>query len=97
MTGIMLATSAAVHAQDKVSWTHPGPLLPDSSNFVTASLLGEISIGMKTEPFSDKTARYISVLKADSREELEENYRRFRNTLDIKVETPNGIKGPIWK
>ena len=39
VTGIMLATSAAVHAQDKVPWTHPGPLLPDSSNFVTASLL----------------------------------------------------------
>lgn len=35
----MLATGAAVHAQDKVPWTHPGPLLPDSSNFVTASLL----------------------------------------------------------
>ena len=66
-------------------------------DFVTASLLGEISVGMKTEPFSDKTARYISVLKADSREKLEENYRRFRNTLDIEVETPNGIEGPIWK
>ncbi len=39
VTGIMLATGAAVHAQDKVPWTHPGPLLPDSSNFVTASLL----------------------------------------------------------
>lgn len=39
VTGIMLATGVAVHAQDKVPWTHPGPLLPDSSNFVTASLL----------------------------------------------------------
>ena len=39
VAGLMLATSAAVHAQDKVPWTHPGPLLPDSSNFVTASLL----------------------------------------------------------
>lgn len=39
VAAIMLATSAAVHAQDKVPWTHPGPLLPDSSNFVTASLL----------------------------------------------------------
>ena len=36
---IILATSAAVHAQDKIPWTHGGPLLPDSSNFVTASLL----------------------------------------------------------
>lgn len=39
VAGIMLATGTAVHAQDKVPWTHPGPLLPDSSNFVTASLL----------------------------------------------------------
>ncbi len=39
VAGLMLATGAAVHAQDKVPWTHPGPLLPDSSNFVTASLL----------------------------------------------------------
>lgn len=39
VTGLVLATSAAVHAQDKVPWTHGGPLLPDSSNFVTASLL----------------------------------------------------------
>ncbi len=35
---ITLATSAA-HTQDKIPWTHGGPLLPDSSNFVTASLL----------------------------------------------------------
>ena len=39
VTGLVLATGTAVHAQDKVPWTHPGPLLPDSSNFVTASLL----------------------------------------------------------
>ena len=39
VTGLVLATSATVHAQDKIPWTHGGPLLPDSSNFVTASLL----------------------------------------------------------
>lgn len=39
VTGLVLATSVAVHAQDKIPWTHGGPLLPDSSNFVTASLL----------------------------------------------------------
>ncbi len=66
-------------------------------NFVSASLIGEITVGMKTEAFSDKTSRFISVLRADSREELEENYRTFRKTLDIEVETDDGIKGPIWK
>ncbi len=47
VTGLVLATSAAVHAQDKIPWTHGGPLLPDSSNFVTASLL-VIEPGPKT-------------------------------------------------
>ena len=39
MAGLLLATSVAVQAQGKIPWTHGGPLLPDSSNFVTASLL----------------------------------------------------------
>ena len=47
VAGFMLATGAAVHAQDKIPWTHGGPLLPDSSNFVTASLL-VIEPGPKT-------------------------------------------------
>ena len=47
VTGLVLATSATVHAQDKIPWTHGGPLLPDSSNFVTASLL-VIEPGPKT-------------------------------------------------
>ena len=36
---ILLAVSAMAHAQQPVQWTHGGPLLPDSSNFVTASVL----------------------------------------------------------
>ncbi len=47
VTGLVLATSATVHAQDKIPWTHGGTLLPDSSNFVTASLL-VIEPGPKT-------------------------------------------------
>ena len=39
VAGFVLATSATVQAQGKIPWTHGGPLLPDSSNFVTASLL----------------------------------------------------------
>lgn len=44
---ISLATSAIVMAQPQVPWTNGGPLLPDSSNFVTASLL-VIEPGRKT-------------------------------------------------
>ena len=39
VAGIALATSAAPRDTVSVSWTHGGPLLPDSSNFVTASVL----------------------------------------------------------
>lgn len=39
VAGIALATSAAPRNTVSVSWTHGGPLLPDSSNFVTASVL----------------------------------------------------------
>lgn len=39
VAALLLATSAAAHAQKQVPWTNGGPLLPDSSNFVTASLL----------------------------------------------------------
>ena len=34
-----LAASASPRDSVAVTWTHPGPLLPDSSNFVTASVL----------------------------------------------------------
>ena len=40
---ILLAVSATTHAQQRVPWTHGGPLLPDSSNFVTANELGAIA------------------------------------------------------
>lgn len=65
-------------------------------DFIRGNLLDEISLGMKTEPFSDKTSRYISVIVAGSREELEENMRLFRETVKVKVETSNGIEGPVW-
>ena len=39
VAALLLATSATAHAQKQVPWTNGGPLLPDSSNFVTASLL----------------------------------------------------------
>lgn len=39
VAGIALATSAAPRDTVSISWTHGGPLLPDSSNFVTASVL----------------------------------------------------------
>lgn len=65
--------------------------------FIHGSLLDEIHVGMKTNDFSDKTERYISVLSADSRKELEERFQKYRDTVRITVETEKGIEGPIWK
>lgn len=64
--------------------------------FMCAHRLDDIRPGMETDPFSDKTARYISVLRADSREELLKNIDVYRETIRIRVETESGIQGPIW-
>lgn len=61
-----------------------------------AHRLDDIHLGMQTEVFSDKTARYISVLRADTREELLEEIDRYREIIRVSVETPSGIRGPIW-
>lgn len=64
--------------------------------YMCAHRLDDIQLGMQTETFSDKTARYISVLRADSREELLAHIDEYRKTIRIKVETAEGIQGPIW-
>lgn len=64
--------------------------------FVRATLLDDIELGMKTVKISDKTSRYITVIEADSREELLKNIDLFRKTVKIKVKTDRGIEGPVW-
>lgn len=65
--------------------------------FIHGSLLPEIKTGMKTGKFSDKTSRYISVLSAETRIELEQRFQEYRDTINIQVKTKDGLKGPIWK
>lgn len=64
--------------------------------FVNKEHLGGIRKGMKTTQFSDKTARYVTVVYADTHEELLRNIDRIRETLHIQVMTDHGIEGPIW-
>lgn len=63
--------------------------------FVTKSLI-HAQLGQKTDAFSDKRNRNVIFLKADSREELDENIDKIRETVKIEVKTPRGIEGPLW-
>ncbi len=63
--------------------------------FVTKSLI-RARKGMKTTAYSDKGMRSVLFLKAQTREELLDNIEVIRNTVRIKVKTPEGIRGPIW-
>ena len=64
--------------------------------YMCAHRLDDLQQGMITEAFSDKTARYISVLRADTREELMQRIDEYREIIRIEVETPSGVRGPIW-
>lgn len=64
---------------------------------VCLSTLNTISVGVKTQSFTDKTSRYAIIVKGDSRAELLDNINRIRDCLKIEVKTVTGIKGPIWK
>ena len=64
--------------------------------FIRGNDLDEIEEGMTTKPYSDKTGRYISVLVADNRDELMERFYQYKEMIKIKVETEDGVKGPVW-
>ncbi len=60
--------------------------------------LKNIKLGMETKPYTDKTSRFFVIVNADTREQLNERIEYIRSILDnIKVETDNGIKTPIWR
>lgn len=65
--------------------------------FIRGNDLDEIELGMETKPYSDKTGRFISVLVGDSREELVNNFEKYKSSIKIQVQTLDGIKGPVWK
>lgn len=65
--------------------------------YLYAHSLDDITIGKKTGPFSDKTHRYVNVMKADTREELYKRIDHFKKTLKVVVETEDGPQGPVWE
>ena len=65
--------------------------------FIRKHSLDDIYPGLKTGSFSDKTARNVVILEADTREELNRRVEIVRSRLQIKVRTRNGIEGPVWE
>ena len=57
----------------------------------------DIHVGMKTNAFMDKIeGRFIHLIAKDD----EEFYRRveeIKSVIKLKVETANGIEGPVWE
>ncbi|MGI6766059.1 MAG: ATP-grasp domain-containing protein [Lentihominibacter sp.] len=65
--------------------------------FISKHSLDDIYPGLKTGPFSDKTARNVIILSAETRDELNGRVKEIREKLDIKVRTRRGTEGPIWE
>lgn len=64
--------------------------------FVHNSIIDKIEVGMQTKKAEDKTSRYCIIVSGNNFEELECNINRIKNTLDIRVQTENGIESIIW-
>lgn len=64
--------------------------------YVAVSTLHLIKVGTITQAFEDKRNRHAVILQGESREELMKRIDHIRRILQIKVKTPEGIRGPIW-
>ena len=64
--------------------------------FIHRNNLESLYIGMKTKPYTDKTGRLFMIISASSYEKLQDYIQNIKRKLTIKVQTSNGIKGPIW-
>ncbi len=65
--------------------------------YVDKTTMGTIHVGMEATTPTDKRLRHAVILSAQSREQLMERIETVRGMLKIKVETPEGVKGLIWK
>ncbi len=59
--------------------------------------LQNLAVGKQTKPPTDKGGRLGPILiKGENRQKLQEVVKEVKETLVIKVETTNGIKGIVW-
>lgn len=65
--------------------------------FVLTHNLDRLHIGQITHKNTDKTSRFVIVIKADTRSVLKQRLLEVEQSIDIRVKTVDGIKGIIWK
>ncbi|UOE93867.1 ATP-grasp domain-containing protein [Alkalihalobacillus sp. LMS39] len=65
-------------------------------DFIHRNSLDTVYPGLKVEKIQDKSSRVYTTISADSYQQLQERIQFLKNTLEIKVLTQEGIKGPIW-
>ena len=66
-------------------------------DYIYHNNLSNIKLGMKTKPFTDKTARFFSIVSASNHEELMKRVQFLKKKLKIVVLTDRGEQGPIWR
>lgn len=65
--------------------------------YVKKTTMNSIQVGQTTREFHDKRNRHAIILQAKSREELNNRIEYIKGRLEIKINTENGVRGPIWK
>lgn len=73
-----------------------GPDEIDSYNGILRHNLYSIKLNQLIKSFENKSSRKIILIKSTNRRKLNELIRKIKGTLNIKVETKEGIKGVIW-
>lgn len=69
----------------------------EALDYVVKTTFDNISLHSHTKDITDKNQRHAVVLYADSREQILERIETIRSMIKIKVQTDEGIKGPIWE
>ena len=65
--------------------------------YVHRNQLGELFVGKTTKAaHTDKTSRLALIVHGATREELNARMEHIKATLQVKVETPEGVRGLIW-
>jgi carbamoyl-phosphate synthase large subunit len=66
--------------------------------YVHRNQLAELYVGKTTKAaHTDKTSRLALIVHGATRDELNARMAHIRETLQVKVETPEGVRGLIWE
>lgn len=104
LDGIPAFETARCHSGYVAFYLPPGKIVSTdgvaevmSLPFVAKTTMEALTIGDITKEFHDKRNRHAVILSASSREELNERIEQVKSLLKIRIETSEGVKGPIWE